>query len=301
LDRREYIISKFPDNSPNADGEIHARCPFHNDSNPSFSINVDRGVFICRSSSCGVRGTFPLFYKLSENISSWREVWQKLKTESTDFNIDDLFDKKGKKYENRTIDFPDPSCLEEISFIQYLHERGIGKDVIDFYGLKFGKIGEFSGLDIYNTIVVPIWDIDGIYKTFQLRNLMNGTRWLNPVGSPIQKILYGGWAVDGSTDTLWIVEGASDVWKLKTFNQQAVSLGTKSASHAQILKVHTLSRLYKKTPIVFLDGDAKESASNLFMELTALGLQAKIVRDLEKHEDPGGMSPERFQEVLDAI
>ena len=31
-------------------------CPFHPDSNPSFTVNLETGAFRCMSSNCGVRG-----------------------------------------------------------------------------------------------------------------------------------------------------------------------------------------------------------------------------------------------------
>lgn len=32
-------------------------CPFHPDSNPSFTVNLESGTFRCMSSSCGVKGS----------------------------------------------------------------------------------------------------------------------------------------------------------------------------------------------------------------------------------------------------
>lgn len=31
-------------------------CPFHDDHNPSFAMNLDTGSYFCRSSSCGAKG-----------------------------------------------------------------------------------------------------------------------------------------------------------------------------------------------------------------------------------------------------
>jgi DNA primase len=31
-------------------------CPFHDDNNPSFCVNLRSGFYLCKSSSCGVRG-----------------------------------------------------------------------------------------------------------------------------------------------------------------------------------------------------------------------------------------------------
>ena len=44
--------------------EYFARCPFHADKNPSFSVNEDKGVFYCHG--CGVKGDVFQFVALIE-------------------------------------------------------------------------------------------------------------------------------------------------------------------------------------------------------------------------------------------
>lgn len=303
MDKTAYILSKFPDASPNSSGQIHTRCPFHNDSRPSFSINVNEGVFICGSQRCGVRGTFPLFYKLMENISSWKEVFESLKEVSTDFDIYELLNGKkraGKQYS--VSQFPTSDCIEPIGSIKYLTDRGLGPDVISAYSLMYGKIGEFSGVSISQTIVAPVWDIDGTYKTFQLRclNPDRRMRWVNPAGSPIQGLLYGGWLVNKRSPYLWLVEGASDTWKMFTFGQQAVGLNTKEASPAQMNRILTLCRLYDLIPIVCLDGDAHESAKKLWAEVNAMGLNPRLIL-LDREDDPGSLTEDKFNSILSKV
>lgn len=48
--QNEFKISKLTDN-------INVKCPFHNDKNPSLSINLQNGAFKCHSPACGVYGT----------------------------------------------------------------------------------------------------------------------------------------------------------------------------------------------------------------------------------------------------
>lgn len=38
------------------DGWAWGCCPFHPDGNPSFTMNLESGAFLCMSSSCGVKG-----------------------------------------------------------------------------------------------------------------------------------------------------------------------------------------------------------------------------------------------------
>lgn len=297
MDKTAYIISKFH-KSPNSNGEIHTHCPFHDDSSPSFSIDIETGLFICRSASCGLRGNFAKFYKLSENIHSWKEVHEALREVTTNYSINDLFSNKPKYTDPTNVTIPFPTAVEPIGLIKYFENRQIPHDVINQFGLVFGKAGEFSGVRITNSVVVPVWDVDGTYKTFQVRYLTDEKkrRWVNPVGSPIQHLLYGGWRIVEELKYLWIVEGASDCWKLATYGIQAVGLNTKDASASQLNKIIKLCKYLSLKPVVCLDGDAFPYSEKVWNNLTASGLKTDIVK-LEYSEDPGELSHERLAQV----
>lgn len=300
IDIESYILSKLPDAQPNHNGKIHTLCPFHDDNRASFSINAYDGLFICGSSSCGVRGTFPLFYKLMENKKSWKDVFEDLKQTSTDFSFDDLFHgKKSHVYSSDHVvnEFPDPVCMEPLNVVKYLADRNLGKEVIECFGLQYGKTGKYGEISLWQTIVAPVWDIDGRYRTFQLRTLSENAyvRWKNPEGSPIQDLLYGGWLITES-GYLWVVEGASDTWKITSLGGQAVGLNTKEASPGQMKRLLTLCRLYKKTPVICLDSDAQIAGEKLFCEIEALGLNPKYVK-LETG-DPGDFTEDQFREIV---
>jgi len=303
VDPQSYILSKFPDKSPNSAGEIHASCPFHDDRNPSFSINVERGVFVCGSGRCGVRGNFALFYKMMENITSWREVYERLKVNRIALDIEELLATKPvgqKQYEVSQFPAAPHAWVEEIGHIAYLDERGLGKDVIDAYGLLYGRLGASANIGITDSIILPVYDLNGAYLTFQVRYLSptSRLRWRTPSNSPIQRLLYGGWIIPWNRDRqLWIVEGASDVWGLFRHGVQSVGLFTKAASDAQLNRVAEVCRDFGLIPVVCLDGDAitdsKDFGQVIQHELIASGLDARLVH-LERHEDPGALPAERL-------
>lgn len=309
IDPREYVLSKFPDKAPNSAGEIHTRCPFHDDRHPSFSINVDTGMFVCGSQRCGARGNFPLFYKLSEGIATWAEVFKQLKITRVAKDIEDLFATKAKPQKQYFISpFPAPpdALVEPLGSVRYLVERGLGQSIIDAYGLVYGRLGFSAGISVADSIVAPVWDLDGTYLTFQVRYLNpdNPLRWRTPSGSPIQKLLYGGWRVPwNESGKLWIVEGASDVWNLFHHGIQAVGLFTKEASDSQLLRLQQLCVTFGLTPVVCLDGDTvtpkRDYGAIIQHELLAFGLDAKLIH-LEKHEDPGSLSATRVAELRGA-
>lgn len=303
VDPQAYIQSKFPDKSPNSSGEIHAGCPFHDDRNPSFSINVERGVFVCGSGRCGVRGNFKLFYKMMEGITSWREVYERLKVTRIATDIEELLAPKPqgqKQYEISEFPAAPHALVEEIGRISYLEERGLGRDVIDAFGLLFGRSGFSANISVEGAVILPIYDLNGTYLTFQVRYLDPNARlrWRTPSNSPIQRLLYGGWLVPWNQDKqLWIVEGASDVWNLFRNNIQSVGLFTKEASDAQLNRIVEVCRDFGLKPVVCLDGDAvvrsKDYGQIIQHELIASGLDALLVH-LERHEDPGALPAERI-------
>lgn len=306
VDPHAYILSKFPDKSPNSAGEIHSACPFHDDRNPSFSINVERGVFVCGSARCGVRGNFKLFYKMMEGITSWREVYERLKVNRIASDIEELLAIKPagqKQYQISQFPSAPHALVEEIGTIPYLEERGLGREVIDAFGLLYGRLGFSANISVQDSIILPVYDLNGAYLTFQVRYLHPASRlrWRTPSNSPIQRLLYGGWLVPWNTDKqLWIVEGASDVWNLFRLGVQSVGLFTKEASDAQLNRIVQVCRDFGLTPVVCLDGDAvvgsKDYGQIIQYELVASGLDALIVH-LERHEDPGALPAERVAAI----
>ena len=51
------------------DGEGTCCCPFHDDRNPSCSINIEKGVFFCHA--CGEKGTLrKLFERFGSSVSA---------------------------------------------------------------------------------------------------------------------------------------------------------------------------------------------------------------------------------------
>jgi DNA primase len=292
---RDYILKKLPEGRVSASDNLNCRCPFHNDGSPSFSISLDTGKFICRSASCGIRGSFLKFYKLMEGVS-WKRAISELKTQSYEIDLNELLsDKVEKPKEIKINQFPPENCLQDLNIIEYLSKRDLGQEVVESFGLKFGKYGRFDNLDITNSIVAPVFDVDRSYKTFQIRRLAGKTRWLNPLGTPLREVIYGGW-FPFQSGLLWVVEGASDVWNLYSKGIQSVGLFTKESTSSQYNRIISLAEYYDLTPVVCLDGDAKESSKELYFDLTASGLDAKLVL-LRDHEDPGGLSCDRLEEI----
>lgn len=308
IDVQDYILNKFPGKHFNSAGNMHAKCPFHDDGHASFSINR-KGAFICGSTKCGVKGNFAYFYKLCENLT-WLQVKNELKIVAPKDNLDmtKLFVTELDETTYTVNSWP-PNT-EPIGTLDYFDQRGFNEleqsVLCDRYGLMYGVEGYHEGVDIEGTLVVPIYEPDGTYRTFQVRYLDEDkwTRWKNPLNSPLQDLLYGAWLISGNKKFVWVVEGASDVWNLARFGYPAVGLFTKEASYAQMDVLYKMSKQLNLHYIVCLDGDAHSKHTGygsdyclkLNNEILAFGVPSSIVY-LDKHEDPGGLSKDRIEHL----
>jgi len=310
-DKKEYILSKFPGKNFNSSGNLHAHCPFHDDSSPSFSINQE-GQFICGSPKCGVKGGFSLFYKLSEGISSWREVKDQLKEVEVvnSLDVEGLYTEQVAAVACVVNDFP--GNVEPIVSLQYFEDRGFSAEetayICNRYGLRYGVGGWYSDVDITASLVVPIYDLGGEYRTFQVRYLDSNKslRWKNALNSPNQNLLYGAHLVRPEEALVLIVEGSSDVWNLARLGVTAVGVFTKVASTQQKLRLVQLSKRCKGLQyVVCLDGDTHSQnfgfgvdyGANLQAELSALGLSVSLMH-LKQNQDPGNLSKEELTALL---
>lgn len=57
VDPATVYADLLPDLAHRSKGFAWARCPFHDDNNPSLCVNVESGWYQCKSSSCGETGS----------------------------------------------------------------------------------------------------------------------------------------------------------------------------------------------------------------------------------------------------
>jgi hypothetical protein len=235
-------------------------------------------------------------------------TFSKLNRPKISTNIEDLLGINKKLRNNKLVinEFPISPFIEQVGTIKYLQDRGIDNEIINYFGIEYGTGGNFYKVNITNSLVIPVYDVDGTYYTFQVRKLGSdhNHRWCSPEGNCIQYMLYGGWSVSDTTDNLWIVEGASDVWNLFKYGIQSVGLFTKSASDRQINNIVKLCNKFKLNPVVCMDGDAYgdgfDCNMDIYAELRACGLSPRIVY-LWKTEDPGMLSFDNIIKIYDIL
>ena len=137
--RLSEYLSKYIDLTPRGDSFI-ARCPFHNEKTPSFTINDNKGLFYCFG--CGVGGNVFTFITKYEKISfleSLQIVTNELGIDIDDKNIKTNNTKEIKSFEllNQCNEFFKKELLDNDKANSYLISRSIPNNFIKKFEIGY--------------------------------------------------------------------------------------------------------------------------------------------------------------------
>ena len=198
-----------------------------------------------------------------------------------------------------SVELPTP----EGQNLQYLESRGFGADIAKYFHLRWCEFGWWKYTDpdgsvqrqtFSNRVIIPVFDLDGVLKTFQGRDL-SGTstmKYLFPKELPgTGRYLLNGQNVV-ATKEVALGEGFGDVAAMKIAFDQAqdlrhiVAIGSfgKHLSYGsrdgddQLGRFAALKQRGVTTCTIMWDGGAKEleAALNAAKLLTGLGLTVRI-------------------------
>jgi DNA primase len=135
---------------PQGSGHIQALCPFHDDSDPSFSMNIENGLWLCYS--CGVTGNIRQF--LTAMGVGWGDQGIYYRTAL----------EEAKRYRKREYDPLHPNVVtrdplpEEVLGLfretpPGLLEAGFTKETLDYFEVGFDKW--------HQRVTYPIRDLEG--------------------------------------------------------------------------------------------------------------------------------------------
>jgi len=227
--------------------ELIALCPLHPDSSPSFSINIDTGKWICRSASCGKRGSLVSLIAQINNISYKQaaQIAQVREPLYSQNEFDELLHGKPKVLQP-TVYPVLPKCVNAKEFYpEYLIKRRYDKqsNVAEFWDLKLGVRGcPVYGNRFADYLILPLYDKNKKYLSFTARYIgldKDKLRYDGPPGS-LKDYLYGEWLLSNETKPVFIVEGQFDVLRMWTFGEDALGTFGTSYTHKQVLRICTL-------------------------------------------------------------
>jgi hypothetical protein len=292
-------------------GEWRSTCPFHTSprANPvNFSVNAETGFWLCRSPICGMRGSFPLLYKLLEGIASWADVKKKLGARSPLSGWQDLqfTSRQDRASEINYQDLP-PSVFHDPitpgNFPAYLsNTRKYDESLCNLgFDLRWCKGGDYR-----NRILFPFYDLEGKLLTFTGRLMSDSDtnlRYRFPENASTSQFLYGVHRINlaKKLDYLWVCEGQFDVLRLATLGEYAVGISKGVISDRQILDVKRICKLYGAEAIACLDKGAFDATQKIWTELVSIGTKAHAVDISDIAKDPDGLDMNLLSELKSQI
>lgn len=210
--------------------EVWCCCPLpdHEDDNPSFSINVEKGLYNCFRCGGGL---------VSELLTEWGIEPKSLTVQTTDgdvlshvsITLEEAL--AGRKPHRKRATKIRPGKVSRVG-VRYLRTRGFSREDIKRLAREWGV--RTDGFGFGTKLVFPVEDPHG-GLAFEATRSPFRKQWMYQRGSPKSQTLYGlGHAVRaGATDVI-VAEGVFDVLRLWTLGFHAVGLLGANVSDRQI-------------------------------------------------------------------
>lgn len=188
-------------------------CPFHsNRHTSSFSISREKGAYICFNPSCAETGTLIelvkkvmhkneyeavrfISAKQSEELENFDEMLSSIMEEKPDF----------EEFSQETLDKLYLGLKESKEAIEYLSQRGINEDSINYF-----KLGYSQNMDM---VITPVHSPDGIPIGLVGRSIQ-GKSFKNSNNLPKSKTLFNVHRAKKIGDQVIIVESNFDAIRI---------------------------------------------------------------------------------------
>jgi DNA primase len=229
-----------------------ALCPFHGDTTPSCSINLERKVFHCFG--CGAKGSVLDFVALIENVSireAAARVGDICGLSQASRAVPDGTRQSRQNHRSRPLR-PLPFRLPLDPSHPYLTGRGIGPELATTFGLGYCSHGTMKG-----RICIPIHDEYGVLVAYAGRwasdQLPEGiSKYDLPRKFPKRRVLFNLHRAAGA-EHLVLVEGYWSVFRLHALQVPAIALmGRTLLPEQETLLIDSRVRMLT----LLLDGDA---------------------------------------------
>lgn len=270
----ESLIQSQPGAIRRDGGEYLILCPWHGERNPSCSVNVVKGLFICHA--CGVTGNAG---KMANQLLGFRANISGLNQYAEEA-------KKASGLPREYIRLQDPHC--PIVAREYLRSRKIGTDQISRFRIGCCLYGLYCG-----RIIVPLTK-DGHCVSFVARDYTGRAikKVLYPRHSPVSEVLFA-YDYYQNRQCVVITEGWADalaversIIKMKLSDCGVVALNGKIMSVEQIQMLRAFD-----SALIMLDKDAYVEAvhacdllSNYIDKIKISKLSAKDPAEADEEE-----------------
>jgi DNA primase len=268
-------------------------CPFHDETNASFRINVDKGLFICFG--CGAKGAFPALashiggeFTATSSATSVGNLREKLATIGV------------KPPPPKTLS---PDWLKFWRTGEYI-EKWATRAITDISVIDRFELGYISEDD---ALAIPIHDRSGV-PLGAVRRFFDpnpGTpKYKYPKGVKISQCLYGFTQIaslEEQPKMIAVVEGSIDALASWQHGLPAIALLGARASTRQLELLNALS---PSSIAVLTDNDqaGRVAASQLISGLAGSGIIPLVPSTWPSNcKDVGDMNEEEFKATIDSL
>jgi hypothetical protein len=233
-----WVEEHLPDGHWESEHEWITLCRFHPDGHPSMAVNVDKGVFTCRS--CHVGGSISKLAQLPTPPApaSTAEVVNAILAKVGDPQLADA-------------SHGDGSPLPESWLWQFDHphpywETRLLPETIERFRLGYDPVTD--------CVTIPMRRPDGALLGVTRRHLdpTKKPRYREPRGVPKDRLLFAAWECSPFPETLVVCEGQVDTMAVWETGYEAVGVGTSQLSLEQALWIR---RIAPQRLIVGMDND----------------------------------------------
>ncbi len=298
-------------------------CPFHDDNNPSMSVNRDKKIYKCFS--CGATGTVFKFIMDYENISFIEAVKKIADMSDININIGNIPKTKNNNKLHEIYDLSLKFYINNINTTggkeakQYLYKRGITDEIIKEFQIGLALNGKdtlskillkkFNEKDImksglvnknaygyldlfYDRIMFPLYDLNGNIVAYSGRiyNKEDNSKYFNTRETEIFKkgqLLYNYHRAKDAArqkNQIIVMEGFMDVIRAHIINiKNVIATMGTAVTKEQALLIKRMA----KEVILCFDGDEAGAKATMACadELIKIGVTPKVIR-LEDGMDP---------------
>lgn len=262
--------------------EVLGLCPYHNDSKPSFWVNLKKQVFYCFG--CHAKG----------RLGNTKEANQFLRFDSYQMLYERLHEVQHKKAIDMPSDFTVINHMTNLNqdYWRYLvNVRKLKLEVIRKYGVGYCWDGDYQG-----RVIIPL-QIGFVGRSVFPENLMRITtgrdeKYLYPIGFPKSDVLFN---YRRRMKDVVLVEGVFDALNLIGMGYNAVSILGSIISKYQI---NMLCKSKTHSIVLAFDGDeaGKFATDRIYSML--IGLFSKVYTvNIGDGLDPGDLDSEEWDDV----
>lgn len=278
---------------------MKARCPNpnHFDNNPSFSMNLETGLWICFS--CNQQGEFTKLIELVLGCSQGEAYeWitnngQASSVEQLSRNLDNLLGTPiGSVQEPISLHWrAHYEVLNNQIMPQWFLNRGFTWETINHWKIKYDPL--------MDSVIVPVFQEYQLIGTVT-KNIKEGLpKYQNSPNLPRSEILFG--EINPNAKRIYLVEGLLDCIYSWQCGFTALSLLGSSISNKQIEILHK-HRFGNITLALDNDDVGKKATKEIIKRLQQTGYllpQLNLVRWPIGTKDPNDCSPELLREIFE--